>query len=142
MSFNGTAEASLTNVEAFLKEYTELCSRYHLVFCLHCRKVHKVGAMKSRGLCKICYENEEIRNGYAFRNRGNWAEGSRVWDVLDKALLVDLLRNKLTDRQIAKQMNRTERAVSKMRRRLGIIREKYTGKLRWPVGLSNRKADE
>ena len=127
--------STLSEVVSFEAEYTALCLRYGLVLCLHCRKGHTKGAMKSRGLCKVCYEDKDIRDNYALRKRGGWPEGSRVWDILDKAVLVSMLKDKLTDRQIAGQINRTERAVGKARRRLGITREKYTGKLNWPKGL-------
>ncbi len=126
-----------TNIAAFTAEYTALCIKYGLVICLHCRKVHAKASMKSRGLCKVCYNDNDIRSGYAFRRRGGWTDGSRAWDVLDKAMLIDLLAAKLTDRQIAGQMNRTERAVGKARRRLGITRERYTGKLHWPSELGD-----
>lgn len=124
-----------SNIEAFYKEYTDLCGRHNLVICLHCRKVRSPTSMKSRGLCKPCYENTSIRDGYDQVNKKSWFNGGRIWDIMDKAVLIDLLRSKLTDRQIAKQMNRTERAVGKARRRLGITRQKYTGKIHWPEEL-------
>lgn len=56
-------------------------------------------------------------------------------------MLLDMLCAKMTDQQIAKQINRTVRAIGKARRRLGIQRDRLTGKLTWPKELDKYRKD-
>ena len=98
--------------------------------CLEC---NRLTGDHRRGLCRRCYRDISVRDGYNLRPRGLWGKnGFACWGIDEESLLIDLFGKGLSDRDIAVVMNRTLWAVTKKRQRLGltISQERRSANLR------------
>lgn len=87
--------------------------------CLECGRL--VGKDVRRGLCRTCYRDPEVRDGYEPLPRGAWSRrGFAPRDVVAKAVVADLHEAGLSDREIAQQTGRSVAAVTKERQRMGL----------------------
>ena len=91
-----------------------------IVRCLNCRRLFATASLKPRGLCRPCYQIKDIREDYAYRRRGGWHRTARTWDLDEKALLMELYEHGLSDKEIGRQLDRSEGSVQKQRQRLGL----------------------
>ena len=92
--------------------------------CLNCRRLFATGSLKPRGLCRPCYQDQDIRDDYPYKVRGGWHRTARIWGLDEKALLMELYENGLSDKEIAGQLERSEGSVQKQRQRLGLAVDK------------------
>lgn len=101
----------------FLASIQKLCEEFGLALCINCRKVYSKNTIKSRLLCQTCYRDDDTRADYPMQRRGGWHATARVWDVLEKALFLDMIAKGMTNRQIAKQLGRPEGSIRRARER-------------------------
>ena len=88
--------------------------------CLECgRAVSHTDAR--RGLCRSCYRKPEVRHGYDTLQRG----GGPSWSAEERIRLIALFDAGLSDRDIARLINRPCRGLTKQRQRLGGMRVTY-----------------
>lgn len=87
--------------------------------CLECHRL--TGVDTRRGLCRRCYRNHDIRDGYFTLPRGPWAKaGFTCRTAEDRIYLTDLFNKGLSDREIASVTSRSVGAVTAERQRLGL----------------------
>jgi hypothetical protein len=89
--------------------------------CLACNRL--TGSDRRRGLCRVCYRDPEVRDDYPVTPRSCVPPGATSvspWTPLECVQLLRLFRCGLSDRVIARTMNRSEGSVTKRRQRMGL----------------------
>lgn len=87
--------------------------------CLECGRL--TGRYHRRGLCRRCYRDPVIRDGYFCTARGRWGiNGYAPLTVEDTISITSLFEAGLSDAEIAEAMGISVSAATKRRQRMGL----------------------
>lgn len=86
--------------------------------CMECNRVVTKNAR--RGLCRVCYNNPDVREHYPTLARGAWKLGARAWTVFDDMQIRAMFEQGALDQDIASALNRNWWCVRRRRRHLGL----------------------
>lgn len=87
--------------------------------CLECGRL--TGRDHRRGLCRRCYRDPVIRDGYFCTARGVWSINGYVPLVAEDAVMLEsLFKAGMSDAEIAEAMGITVSAITKRRQRMGL----------------------